>query len=1273
MSDSRSRRLAWHNVTKFKAVYFASVQKHHSTSRLASKRTRTPKYIQRDISFELNSSKDFLIRRVLTSFSSLRLVSGIFGSTTMNSTTSPNDVNCPSMMSVRARRALFENSRTISPVSETGGSCNHAPNDASNRSNTMSTRNSLSTNGRQPLGFLSPNYKPRRLSRKGDNDTESKLKNKISDLQQQIHGFKNTTSNVEYKNDASSHPKRDEQLVELNKRLLQIQAGLVEIEGERCHLVSKAKQLEQEKESLKKQLLNREKEIEALQKRCVLAAEQGKESLALRSANHMLSKQVLDLSWKLDDKNDERICISELESQLKETQVNRDALKKQLEDTQKDHIYVCDELAKCMLTVDHLMSEKKEWENEKYRILQDTDKQLEQQRLDHIKATVDLRQELRARELKVQELDQLLREKVGSIQRLRNQLSQVKAGQADTLNQLNVEFDQKIQHIEKDLRTKVAGEVQQEMHHEMSALQAKLCEKTSEIESLRADVSTHMQELMVATSEVQKMQEDSEMLECLFRDVEALELERFELSETLHEKDTEIAELSAEILKLEIEKELSEQDSVKLRELKIAFDLVKQDCESSDARLTQVVDACNHLESEILRINTENDEAVARIRTDFDMTISEMQSKLQNAEDLLQVSNKCHTDVIVAKDEAIAQLGDQIDTIMLNYQQELSSLRDNLEKSALAWTVKEDELRSSCKRDLSDKDLVLGSLREEMKRMTEASGAKEAELRKKLDCAHERVMDLMSKCAKLEELTLKQASHHESEVSKLIANKAELLKEKEDLQCTIFEQTRRLDDFKVSGRKSVIRADTKISQLEEQIRQLKATTSDMENYSSVCSREHAFEVECFQQTISELEARNEASQQSIERYEEILQESREQLQKHQSAFDLERSLLEQRLKERDLKAVDLERESQARHLENIANVSKMEQTMASLQAEIEILKEKNHQLQENAEKSAENSSHEFQLSIGKMTATIDDLRRERDFSNISLQTCERKLEEERAERAFLAQRLDELQKSEISLRNDCRTLNLKMEEAQAERDKFELVLEQEMNRNHSDGDVLREQLVSTERTLVNYEEQMAQLEEALAERTTLVSEMMSSTKELQVRVDRSDVEYKTLEERSSLLQVRLLDKEDELKLLRSDWQHKEDDYLGEIHKERNAREILEADLAATIARLEAAKVESRDLSELEKENLTLKDKIRRQEAYLQRKIEQDKAVRERILLPGSHVKAAAVAKTPARVGCTQPRGIKSSSAASQSTRSTVPDTESTHLFDDADLDSLLAD
>jgi hypothetical protein len=197
---------------------------------------------------------------------------------------------------------------------------------------------------------------------------------------------------------------------------------------------------------------------------------------------------------------------------------------------------------------------------------------------------------------------------------------------------------------------------------------------------------------------------------------------------------------------------------------------------------------------------------------------------------------------------------------------------------------------------------------------------------------------------------------------------------------------------------------------------------------------------------------------------------------------------------------------------------------------------------------------------------------------------------------------------------------------------------------------------------------MVNVEEALQDRAKLLAEMIARNKELQARIDRGESDFKSMEKKSSVLQVQLLDKEDELQRLRNEWQQREDGYLGEIHSERNRLEISEVDLAAACLRLETVRIESKDLSELEKENQSLKDRIRRQDAYMQRKIEQEKAIRDRII-PGSVLKVPGSAtKTPARTVRGSVR--KSASAhASRATRSTVPESESLDL----ELDSLLAD
>lgn len=1188
-------------------------------------------------------------------------------------------------LSVRARRALFETSgnaasnadRTISSLHRQQKRSGAVPNDNRTISDTTQAR-LLNTNHdglktRPPLGYLSPNFKPRRFNRDVNDhkagqprlstrsiyqrDCSSDTPNIDTDSRDDVPMGNNSIGS-----DVFQEENHGENLEELNKKLHHIQAGLMEIEGERCQLLSKAKQLELEKESLTIQLRNREREIESLQKRCMLAAEQSKESSALRSKNYVLTELVSELKIQLDEKDNENMNALELKMKLQESETARDQLQQRLNAIQIDYESVCTDLAKCVKNVDLLMNEKKEWEDEKILLSRQSEIQLEKQRLDHIQATAELRQELKIREKKVNDLDRLLQDKVGSIQRLRSQLSQVEASQTDTLKLMTIEYDRKIQ----DIQNKVATEVEKKLHGEMLELQAKLCEKSSEIEALRKDVSTHMQELMVATSELQKLEEDSATLDSLFRDVEVLQQERFELSETLHERDTEIAELSAEILKLEIEKELCMQDSSRVQELMEALDLAKRECASSETRLIQVVEASNHLEAEILRINTDNDKAMSLVRADYDATISAMQSKLQDAETNLMSFVSKQNDVLAVKDETIAHLSAEKNLIAVNFEKELTSLRVEMRKAELAFSVKEELLNETREADLSDKDSIIESLRATIFEMSKQHEAEEKESSNKINVLESEFKDAKKKFSDLEEFVAKGKLQHETEVSVLIRSKERLLKENEELQCTIIEQTRRLEDFKVSGRKSVIRTDTKISQLEEQVRQLQATTLDMENYSQVCSREYTMEIESMKRTILELESANEVLKLSIDHHQASLKESRAAKVDQTLAFDSDLVHLEQVLQQREDKIIELEDESKRQNLERATCLHSLEMSMSNLQMEIDVLTNANEALQSSLKHQNEESSR-YASSIEKLNIIIDDLRRERDFANISLLSCEGKLGEERIHMAQLTSRYESVRDDEKILRDECAVLRASVGAAALERDKVVAEMEHERDLLKSELEMLHSQLASTEHNLINYEVQMSQLEAALHDRTNMLDNALTKSKELQGKVDKCDIDFRAMEQQSSILQVRVLDLEDELKRFVNEWKLKEDEYLSEIDKERNLRQILETDLVSTVARLESAKIESKDLIELEKENVTLKDKIRRQEAYLHRKIEQEKAVRERII-PCGNVKAPVNAfKTPR----SKDSARKSASIGSSTTRSTLPENESTDV--DVDLDTLLAD
>jgi hypothetical protein len=69
--------------------------------------------------------------------------------------------------------------------------------------------------------------------------------------------------------------------------------------------------------------------------------------------------------------------------------------------------------------------------------------------------------------------------------------------------------------------------------------------------------------------------------------------------------------------------------------------------------------------------------------------------------------------------------------------------------------------------------------------------------------------------------------------------------------------------------------------------------------------------------------------------------------------------------------------------------------------------------------------------------------------------------------------------------------------------------------------------------------------------------------------------------------------------------------LETIHDERHLKEIAEADLEVAQSKLRSMKHDNRDVNELEKENRSLKDKVRRQEGYLKRKLQKEKVLRDR--------------------------------------------------------------
>lgn len=1118
--------------------------------------------------------------------------------------------------------------------------------------------------------------------------------------------------------------RNQEELQRLTEKLGGIHEGLDDIEGERRSLTERATLLESEKVAIQRELVNREKEIASLAKRCSTQNSKMKEATKLRAVNGDLLRKVEQLKSALSRRDQDLSSVGVLQSELNECREARDHLLGRLDRLKKDHDAVAELLSSCQASVERLTEEKCEWEDERRRLLQRAKFDLEQLRLVHSHATIDLKNDVAVREDNSKQLETTLNEKLIVIQGLETQLAEseersdasrkanaeqdrhlsalriqhdesiremkmqqeeslaqlqsklveksslieeMKVQQEESLAQLESKLEEKssliialkedvsignklteekcewekerrrllqqakldleqqhlahsqastgfqqdvvsreesIKKLETDLleKTMVAQRLETqlaetkeradalertneekdrqsamqltqheesirdiEMQHEesLAELASKLEEKSNLVVDLKEEVSVCMQDLMAASSTLQKLEEDSSMLEDVFADIERLEHERYTLSEHLHERDTDIAELSAEILKLEIEKELLAQDTDKLDITKEK--LAKSELDKAAIRadlkeeLSQTRTTIGLLEAELRQVGLSKEDMIGELKQEQDEIVRSLTSKLQALEEAAEEESKCYEEALSSKDKA------------------LSSLQEELQEG------------------IADKAKIRAELEEELSRAHDAICRLEDEFRL-VGVSNEETIEKLqheqdeSVCAlkKLEEATEEESKRHQET---LLSKEKALSSLQEELQERTAELIKSTDAHRnelVALRQSLRKAKTALTLKDDEIRDLRM-----------------IEIPEHEETIASLK--------------------------------------------KEINRIINEMESK-----------KVESTGVVADLESQVLQLKTRSI--DLECRVTTRSRDQQAVIDQMTQSITEMKREIDRNQSTQRVFERKLEEKNMECSALSDKVPILEKKEEDLREDCSMLRSSIVEVENERDSIVRTLEREISRNSSSQysdrehqtrfDGVKKELKATEVKLVQQEEQMAAVEAALQERTTLLGDMVTHNKLLESKLSHLGTRLESRDEQSCSLELGIIDKEDELERFRVDWKKKEDHYLEDIIEERNLREIAEADLEATRSRLRLSRHGGKDIGELEKENEALKDKVRRQEVYLQRKLEKDKALKERTTTTGL--------KTPARAGRPSQRRIQPASA-SRVNRSLVTSPESSFL------------
>ncbi|KAL3923093.1 MAG: hypothetical protein SGILL_001851, partial [Bacillariaceae sp.] len=297
------------------------------------------------------------------------------------------------------------------------------------------------------------------------------------------------------------------------------------------------------------------------------------------------------------------------------------------------------------------------------------------------------------------------------------------------------------------------------------------------------------------------------------------------------------------------------------------------------------------------------------------------------------------------------------------------------------------------------------------------------------------------------------------------------------------------------------------------------------------------------------------------------------------------------------------RDDEIREL-RLVELKDAEETIASLTEEINTLTE--DALQKNLEITTEKAEFSLQQNLSATEQREMEICEERD----------------------LLQSVEEAAQQEVE--------NLKQEvEAAIKREK-EMADIKIRNKEAMHKEEMDDTLSALQSTTLKLKES----ETILKERSTLLGEMVDQNKELESQLEKEQDDLKSMEGKFAQGRVDLEQSKKDLKEIQHELRRKESVLQSKLKEERESKEFAEESLRKLKIKYNQAVKTQKCVTDLERQNSELRDKIRRQEAYLQRKLDREKMERGR-LTPTKGIIGASPAKSVSSRTPTQRSGHRS--------------------------------
>ena len=249
--------------------------------------------------------------------------------------------------------------------------------------------------------------------------------------------------------------------------------------------------------------------------------------------------------------------------------------------------------------------------------------------------------------------------------------------------------------------------------------------------------------------------------------------------------------------------------------------------------------------------------------------------------------------------------------------------------------------------------------------------------------------------------------------------------------------------------------------------------------------------------------------------------------------------------------------------------------------------------------SLQSSKMELEVELENLVGGIN----ERD---LSIEELKQELLQRRHNETEVFKQRDAAQKAELEARDQIEEMKFEYEHVTARDNEL-------MNIRLQNKDALhKEEREKAQSELESTLKKLQDSERLLAERGSRLGEILGHNRNIELELERVETKRHSMEEKFAKEQNNFQTTRADLKKVQAELRRKESALLSQLKEERNQRENAEESLRISKNKYKEALKTRRNVTDLERENGELKDKIRRQEAYLQRKLEKDKMDRARL-------------------------------------------------------------